>query len=247
MSVSRAFSVLCILPLVKVLYRRVVSEDSVQLDVAQSEPLFGTRESTEDSPRAEVSNDANADASNAPSADVSIEDTLRAQKARKLSAKQELLICRVCFLIDTLGMLLVSVSKSPTQVSIAVAIGSLGAPAVPSLQTLTTLASPPSELGRVLAALSIIESAVLALRSPILFGIYNLTLGSSPEVVWWCSAALLLVCGLAMQLLKPARFLSEIVEYATADSSPESSEAAVVLLHIDIILRTCFAALEGRF
>jgi hypothetical protein len=53
-----------------------------------------------------------------PVDDTSTAETLLTQNLHKASAAQELFICRVCFLLDALGMILVSLSRSSVQVSI---------------------------------------------------------------------------------------------------------------------------------
>ena len=70
----------------------------------------------------------------------------------------------------------------------ATAIGSLGAPAAPSIQALVTLAASPSELGRVLAGFSILECTGVAIRNPVLLGIYTATLEVAPKTIWFFTA-----------------------------------------------------------
>lgn len=68
------------------------------------------------------------------------------------------------------------------------AIGALGAPAVPSLQSLLTMITPDEDLGQVLAALTIVEGVVLAIRNPLLFAVYEETLQTADGTVWWLAA-----------------------------------------------------------
>ncbi|KAK7689836.1 hypothetical protein QCA50_006475 [Cerrena zonata] len=123
------------------------------------------------------------------------------------SAAQELLVTRMCFLIDAVGMILVSFSRDSTGIMISTVIGSMGAPAAPSLQALVTLAASPSELGRVLAGFSILECTGVALRNPILLGLYTATLEVAPRTIWYFTAGLFVFCAFCLMCLQPTRFI----------------------------------------
>jgi len=207
--VSRAFSLLCVFPALKTVHHRIAAKQSVELHIEPSEPLnIGPQRLVNEAAEVvEAAEPSEAPELTLPVDDTSTAETLLARKFQKTPAAQELFICRVCFLLDALGMILVSLSTSSTQVSIAGMIGSLGSPGYPSLQALTTMASPPAKLGRVLAAMSIIESAAFALLNPLVFGLYNVTLELWPGAVWWFSAVLFLLCGFVVGLLRPARLL----------------------------------------
>lgn len=77
----------------------------------------------------------------------------------------------------------------------------MGAPAAPSLQALVTLAASPSEVGRVLAGFSILECTGVAVRNPVLLGLYTATLEVAPKTIWYFTA----VCGFTGSLC--CRFL----------------------------------------
>lgn len=67
-------------------------------------------------------------------------------------------------------------------------VGSLGAAAGPSLQSLVTLAAAPDEMGRVLAGKSALESAAIALRSPAFYALFDATLETMPGSIWLLAA-----------------------------------------------------------
>lgn len=86
-------------------------------------------------------------------------------------------------------------------------IGGIGASATPSVQSLVTMVTSDADLGQVLAALTIVEGTVLAIRNPVLFGIYNATLGGPWDgAVWWCSA-----------VSRTFIFLSSVISYRSLD------------------------------
>ncbi|KAI0792113.1 major facilitator superfamily domain-containing protein [Abortiporus biennis] len=186
LSVSRALAVLVALPVFLVIYRRLFA-----FKLAVSEPherslLLDTAEEQTD------------DQSNADSI------------SRVKSAAQELFICRICLVIDACGMILITFCQNTKQIAASTIFGSFGAPAGPSLQALITLATSPQSLGRVLAGVSVIESLAVALRSPILFTIYNLTLEKLPITVWIFAASLFLGASLITIFLRPERFAIKI-------------------------------------
>lgn len=112
---------------------------------------------------------------------------------------------------------------------LAMFLGSMGAPAGPSLDALVTRAAGPGEIGRVLAGFSIIQSAIVSLRGPVLFLVYSMTLERYHTVIWWFVAVsvstpsalseahpkckkikgLLGMCAIIMAFLRPARFVSK--------------------------------------
>ena len=113
-SVSRAFSLLCIVPTLKAVYHYMSTKQSIQLDIRPSEPLnIGPQ------PLAtEVVQAAEPSEGTWPMDDTGTAEALLAQNLHKASAAQELFICRVCLLSDAIGMILVSLSRSSVQVSI---------------------------------------------------------------------------------------------------------------------------------
>lgn len=153
-AIFRAFSVLCVLPLVKYAYRRFSTRRAVIILPSTNssgeegetavEPLLheahlGTVESGERRFRVVITDNYHDDErENGHRRSHTLEDEEEIQRramaeqeaARKtvetqwLSAAQELWICRVSFMLDTLGMLLVSASQSPVQVAIGTSLAS---------------------------------------------------------------------------------------------------------------------------
>lgn len=70
----------------------------------------------------------------------------------------------------------------------ATAIGSLGAPAGPSIIALLTLVSSPDEFGRMIAGVAMIEAAATVVRDPTLFAVYAMTLDTFPSSVWYLTS-----------------------------------------------------------
>ena len=198
MSTLRAVAVVVVLPIFLAFYRRFfASSSSPASSTATSEerePLLGSLNGSAGAP-------GHVDTESGPRR----EDTKQISTA---AVAQELVIVRICFVIDALGMFLLSISRSSCDIilceltffhcgllllllslttetfCIATAIGSLGSPAGPSLQALVTLAASPDELGRILAGFSVLESAAVAVRSPTLFALYSVTLEVLPQAVW---------------------------------------------------------------
>ncbi|KAI0075084.1 MFS general substrate transporter [Panus rudis PR-1116 ss-1] len=199
MSISRACSVACVLPAFLFLYRKFYLRK--QLEKTKSD---NTNESSERAPLLD-----------GPA-------TRSQEMLQKLSATQELLVSRTCFCIDAIGMILISLSRNSRDVTIATALGSLGAPATPSLQALVTLAAPSSEIGRILAGFSIIECAGVALRNPIMFGIYGATLRVAPRTIWFVASGLFMFCAIVVIALRPARFVTK--NSAAAERAPQQPQ-----------------------
>lgn len=72
------------------------------------------------------------------------------------------------------------------------AVGALGAPGGPSLQSLVTLAAPPDQVGRALAGKSMLESTAAALRGPLFYALYDATLDTMPGAIWLLATVSLL-------------------------------------------------------
>ncbi|OBZ74388.1 Importin-13 [Grifola frondosa] len=169
MSISRALAILCILPAFISVYRRFFASHIVETGRTERSPL-ASGSSDECTP---LLNERTSDQVDNVARDV------------RSTATQELVICRVSFVLDAAGMFLISLSRNAGEVTLATAVGAFGAPAGPSLQALVTLAAPRDQLGRVLAGFSVLESAAIALRNPVLFALYGATLETCPGVVWW--------------------------------------------------------------
>ncbi|KAJ6583768.1 major facilitator superfamily domain-containing protein [Mycena sp. CBHHK59/15] len=180
MAISRAISVMCILPLFLAFYRFLVTPKSGTVVERERQSLLAEPEITAE-----------------------------ATVAQKMSAAQDLLICRICFVIDAVGMIATAFARNAGGIAAAMVVGSMGAPAGPSLDALVTRAAPSGEIGQVLAGFSIIQSAIVSLRGPVLFLVYSATLETHPTVVWWLVAGLLGMCALIMGCLRPSRFVSK--------------------------------------
>ncbi|CAL1713549.1 unnamed protein product [Somion occarium] len=101
MSMARAFSVLCVLPAFLALYRKLYANRVYKLNntthsngASETSPLL-------------AEHDTQASQNNTPSTDQT-----------SASAAQELLVARVCFLIDAVGMILISLSRNPAEIMI---------------------------------------------------------------------------------------------------------------------------------
>ncbi|EKM49728.1 uncharacterized protein PHACADRAFT_265378 [Phanerochaete carnosa HHB-10118-sp] len=127
--------------------------------------------------------------------------------AEATSISQEIIVVRICLLLDALGMLAIERSRNVGEAIFATAMSSLSAPAGPSMQALVTLAAPPGEIGRVLAGLSILQSAAVALRGPVFVPLFNATLEKAPGAIWWLSALMLTLCSLVAFALRPRQFV----------------------------------------
>jgi len=97
---------------------------------------------------------------------------------------------------------------------------------MPSLRALVTLAVTPAEFGRVLAGFSVIESIAVALRTPLLFGLYTATLSGAPNVVWRFGAALFMLSAAIVMNIRPARFTRRREEGPAATSGEDAEVSA---------------------
>jgi len=190
MSVTRALAVLCVMPAVIYIYRRLAGLGTVQktpTDPTERTPLL-----TENP----TSTLAEGSGQGGPAA--TIETTV--------TIKQDLFIARMCFFIDVAAFFIIGRSNTPKGLAAGAIAGSLGAPANPSLRALITLAAGPSALGRVLAGFSIIESAAGVVRNPVMFGIYRATVHVSPTAIWYFCSGLFGLCGMFVWAVRPATF-----------------------------------------
>jgi len=194
MAGARAFSVLCVLPAFIAVYQRFFSP---------YRPIHLRRNSSQSHQAEDVTPLLDEVTAGEINAEV---DAYEQGKLQEVSAAQELLICRISFAIDALGMFLISLSRNRTGILISTTIGSLGAPNAPSLQALVTLAAPPAELGRILAGFTILESAASTVRNPLMLAVYSATLERYVGAVWWFAAVLFLSCAIILSFLRPARF-----------------------------------------
>lgn len=114
-SMARALSVLCMLPAAKVASRWLVEKRTgIRLPEgaeADRQPLIPSRPSFE-------SDDADADADAPFYTETSLVKLETERETLRASAAQELWVCRFAFLWNMVGMLLVSVSRSPTQLAV---------------------------------------------------------------------------------------------------------------------------------
>ena len=215
MTISRAVSVLCLLPLFVAFYRRFINRPSG----TELQERSGADDATERTP---LLTEANPE----PAVETGDIANNRDDGSNKVSAAQELVICRISLLLDALGMLFTWRSNSTRDVAIctyhpssrnvhfevnwstntAMVIGSLGAAAGPSLQSLITLAAAPEEMGRVLAGKSALESAAVALRSPAFYALFDATLETNPGTIWLLAAVSVLR---RMRMLSSDSYVSE--------------------------------------
>lgn len=109
MTISRAISVLCILPLFVAVYRRFINRPE---DVDQSTISDGEDGNvTERTPL--LAGDSQQTAVEAGEAGNS-----SSTQTKEISAAQELVICRIGFLLDALGMLFTWRSNNATEVAL---------------------------------------------------------------------------------------------------------------------------------
>ncbi|EKM49729.1 uncharacterized protein PHACADRAFT_154268 [Phanerochaete carnosa HHB-10118-sp] len=190
-SVSRAASVMFLLPMCVAAYQWLVNRKQAAKQLATA---YATVPADETAPLlAEATQELQASESTPP--------------AEATSISRELTIVRVCLVLDALGMLAVGCSRNANEVVFATVVGAFGAPAGPSMQALVTLAAPPGETGRVLAGLSILQSAAVALRGPVLVSLFNATLVKAPGAIWWLSALMLILSSLVAFGLRPRQFV----------------------------------------
>ncbi|EKM49725.1 uncharacterized protein PHACADRAFT_33288 [Phanerochaete carnosa HHB-10118-sp] len=234
-SVSRAVIVVFLLPMFLAAYQWLAwlanwkrperKPASVHIDVAADETAPLLVEATQE-----------------PQADENTQTT-----APSPSASKRLAMIRICLMVSALGMLATESSRNVGEVALglcsaysalqypsdtmttATVASSFGTLAVPFMQALLTLAAPPGATGRVLAGLSILQSAAIALRGLVFVTLFDVTLEKASGAVWWLSAVsvdkrpveslILALSSLVMFSLRPKQFVSHSVLYADGPSA----------------------------
>ncbi|GJE91947.1 MFS general substrate transporter [Phanerochaete sordida] len=189
-SIARAVSVMFLLPVFLTAYQWLTARKK-----SQTQPV-----------PAPDPNTARASETTPLLAEAAQQNSESASQLDASSLSQELTIVRVCLVLDAIGMFAIERSRNTGEVILAAIVSSFGAPAGPSMQALLTLAAPPGEVGRVLAGLSILQSAAAAVRGPIFAPLFNATIEKAPGAIWWVAAGILLLCSSVAFALNPRQF-----------------------------------------
>lgn len=124
----------------------------------------------------------------------------------KVAVRQELLLCLICFVVKAMSLALIPLSRNASHFSVgefpvilldnvhalkfcsAYIVDAFSSPVDASLFTLTTLATEPGQIGRVLMGVSVIEDFAHASRKPLLSAISKATLEKTPFTACWFAA-----------------------------------------------------------
>ncbi|EED77869.1 predicted protein [Postia placenta Mad-698-R] len=124
----------------------------------------------------------------------------------KVAVRQELLLCLICFVVKAMSLALIPLSRNASHFSVAYIVDAFSSPVDASLFTLTTLATEPGQIGRVLMGVSVIKDIALALREPLLSAISKAILEKTPFTACWFAAGICVLCGIMIARLRPEMF-----------------------------------------
>lgn len=116
--------------------------------------------------------------------------------------KRDIWVARIGYLAAALAVAGVAMAKTDAQMYISIIIQSLSNIALPAVQSIALNGVRSEYNGRILAGFAIVESLALVVRGPVYAGIYNLSLPSSPNVIYWTSAAVYILCLLTLSVVK---------------------------------------------
>lgn len=124
----------------------------------------------------------------------------------KVAVRQELLLCLICFVVKAMSLALIPLSRNASHFSVAYIVDAFSSPVDASLFTLTTLATEPGQIGRVLMGVSVIEDFAHASRKPLLSAISKATLEKTPFTACWFAAGICVLCAVMIARLRPEMF-----------------------------------------
>ncbi|EXX54445.1 hypothetical protein RirG_234570 [Rhizophagus irregularis DAOM 197198w] len=117
-------------------------------------------------------------------------------KFEKLIIKElifEVWVIRIIFLIDTLAHIMYGFATTGSVFTGATVIAALGIITTPAIKSLQTNLIPPSQIGRLLGAISVIDSILRIVVPPIFDGLYSIFVKTSPHLIWYCMSVLLIL------------------------------------------------------
>ncbi|CAB4491766.1 MFS general substrate transporter [Rhizophagus irregularis] len=105
----------------------------------------------------------------------------------------EVWVIRIIFLIDTLAHIMYGFATTGSVFTGATVIAALGIITTPAIKSLQTNLIPPSQIGRLLGAISVIDSILRIVVPPIFDGLYSIFVKTSPHLIWYCMSVLLIL------------------------------------------------------
>ncbi|CAG8520861.1 21874_t:CDS:2 [Rhizophagus irregularis] len=102
-------------------------------------------------------------------------------------------VIRIIFLIDTLAHIMYGFATTGSVFTGATVIAALGIITTPAIKSLQTNLIPPSQIGRLLGAISVIDSILRIVVPPIFDGLYSIFVKTSPHLIWYCMSVLLIL------------------------------------------------------
>ncbi|ORY84326.1 major facilitator superfamily domain-containing protein [Protomyces lactucae-debilis] len=120
--------------------------------------------------------------------------------------KRDLWVARTGYVFAIVSIIGVALSTTDAQIYAAIILQSLSAIAVPAVQSIALNGVRADYNGRIMAAFAIVESLALVARGPVFAAIYNLTLDSAANSVYFTSAGVYGLCLIVLgfvQLYQP--------------------------------------------
>ncbi|RIA87024.1 major facilitator superfamily domain-containing protein [Glomus cerebriforme] len=153
-------------------------------------------------------NDENINNNNKDDENINNNDDCNDNKDDDEQMRKELIfevwVIRLIFLIDTLAHIMYGIATTGSVFTGATVIAALGIITTPAIKSLQTNLIPPSQIGRLLGAISVIDSILRIVVPPIFDGLYSVFVKTSPHLIWYCMSVLLILAFLFAFGIGPA-------------------------------------------
>lgn len=126
-------------------------------------------------------------------------------KLNKGADKLDVLIIRVSILFDMLGYVGYCIANTGPLLVVSGVVASMAAMVSPTIQSTLTKHLPSNQTGQLLGAMGLLH-ALARIVAPTVFNlIYSFTVGTVPQAVWMCLAAVIFIGFLASWFIVPHR------------------------------------------
>lgn len=177
-------------------------------EIAVAAPFMSSQDS--DQPPSNFNPDAIEAGNRVDLADAESIKRHREEMSSKITVvKRDLWVARTGYFAAALAVSGVALAKTDFQMYLSIIIQSLSNIAVPAVQSIALNGVRPDFNGRILAGFAIVESLALVIRGPVYAGIYNLSLTTVPNAIYWTSAGVYLLCLIILSGVKLYRPLGD--------------------------------------
>lgn len=134
----------------------------------------------------------------------------REELSKKITVvKRDLWVARTGYFAAALAVSGVALATTDFEMYLSIVVQSLSNIALPAVQSIALNGVRPDYNGRILAGFAIVESLALVVRGPVFAGIYNLSLKTASNAIYWTSAGVYLLCLALLSFVKLYRPLGD--------------------------------------